>query len=88
MARRPLSDRDRQLKAALAELAEQQRLLRVQRQRVAAAKRVVDALNRCNSCGAQVPPTAGAEVFCWPCFRKQIDERRSANRAALLAKAG
>ena len=52
MARRLLSDRDRQRKAALAELTEQQRLLRAQRQRVAAAKRAVDALNRCNSCGA------------------------------------
>lgn len=86
MARRPLSERDRQLRAAQADLNEQRRLLREQRQRVAAAKRVVDALNRCSSCGVQVPPAMGAQVLCWPCTRLQIDERRAGARAALPAK--
>lgn len=71
--------------AALAELANQRRILRAQRERVAAAKRAVDALNRCDCCGVQVLPMAGAEVLCWPCTRRQIEAEREAARASLKA---
>jgi hypothetical protein len=81
----PPSDRDLQLKAVLAELAEQQRLLRAQRQQVIAAKNALAALCKCNGCGGQVPPAMGADAFCWPCARKKIEDKRKASKAVLNA---
>ena len=51
---------------------------------LAAARRVVDALSRCDCCGVQVPPNGAEEQLCFSCFR----QRREQARLELLAQHG
>jgi hypothetical protein len=84
MARRPRSERQLQLQGAQAALKGERAALKQQQARVAAARRVVDELSRCDCCGARVLPCGGEEQLCLDCFR----QRREQGRVALLAQHG
>jgi multidrug efflux pump subunit AcrA (membrane-fusion protein) len=70
MARRPRTDRQQKLKQ--------------QQARVAAARRELDELSRCDCCGVQVPPNGAEEQLCFSCFK----QRREQARVELLARSG
>jgi hypothetical protein len=84
MARRPLTERQQQLKLAHQRLAEERKLLREQQRRVAAARRALDALGRCDWCGAQTFPYGAELQLCEDCSR-ELSKR---NRIKLLAAHG
>lgn len=84
MARKPLTDRQRRLREAQAELNTQQQLLKQQRQRVAVARRVVEALSCCDWCGARTMATGLELQLCFSCQR----DRAELNRLQLLARHG
>ena len=84
MARRPRSERQLRLQEAQAALKGERAVLKQQQARVAAARRVFDALSRCNCCGVQVPPNGAEEQLCFSCFR----QRREQARLELLARSG
>ena len=82
MARRPRTERQQQLDQALAALKAEKVLLKHQQARVAAARRVVDGLCRCDACGAKAFPAGADEELCFPCFRERLLARRQAARIA------
>lgn len=84
MARKHLTERQRQLRGAQAELKAQQLLLKQQRLRVAAARRAVEALSCCDLCGDKTLPTGEDLQLCGSCAA----ERREQKRVALLAQHG
>lgn len=84
MARKQLTERQRQLSDALAALKAEKALLKQQQKRVAAARRAVDRLCRCDACGAKVLAVNDARLLCFPC----ITEQREHKRVALLAQHG
>jgi hypothetical protein len=84
MARRPLTERQQQLRLAHQQLALERKLLREQQARVRAAKRDLDALGRCDWCGAQTFPYAAEVLLCDDCGK----ERNERNRIKLLAAHG
>ena len=84
MARRPRSERQLQLDQALAALKGERAVLQQQQARVAAARRELDELGRCDCCGVRVVPCGGEEQLCLDCFR----QRREQGRVALLAQHG
>ena len=84
MARRPRSERQLQLDQALANLRAEKALLKQQQTRVAAARRELDELSRCDACGVRVLPCGGEEQLCFSCFR----QRREQARLELLARHG
>ena len=84
MARRPRTERQRQLDQALAALKAEKVLLKQQRLRVAAARRALDALSRCDCCGAKTLATGADEQLCLDCSA----QRRERQRIALLAQHG
>lgn len=84
MARRPLTERQQQLKRAHQRVAEERKLLREQQRRVAAARRALDALGRCDWCGDRTFPTGAELQLCEDCSK----ERNQQNRVALLAAHG
>jgi len=84
MARRPRTERQLQLGQALAAVKAEKVLLKQQQARVAAARRVVDALSRCDCCGVRVLPCGGEEQLCPDCAAVQ----RQQARVALLAQHG
>jgi len=84
MARKQLTERQRQLSDALAVLKAEKALLREQSLRVAAARHAVDRLCRCDACGAQVLAVDAQPVLCISC----ITEQREQKRGALLAQHG
>lgn len=84
MARRSLPPRQIQLREALAQLKAEQLVLKQQRLRVAAAKREVDRLYRCDWCGDKTLPTRKELQLCPACSADQ----REQERIALLAQHG
>lgn len=84
MARRPLTERQQQLKLAHQRLAEERKLLREQQRRVAAARRALEALGRCDWCGAQAFPYGAELQLCDDCSK----ERNEQNRVELLRRYG
>ena len=56
MARRPRTERQLQLSQALANLKAEKVLLKQQQARLAAARRELDELSRCDACGVRVMP--------------------------------
>ena len=84
MARRSLTTRQIALREALAQLKAEQLVLRQQRLRVAAAKREVDRLCRCDCCGAQTLPSSKDSQLCPACTAEQREQQR----ITLLAEHG
>lgn len=84
MARRSLTPRQIQLREALAQLKAEQLVLKQQRLRVAAAKREVDRLCRCDWCGDKTLPTRKELQLCPACSADQREQQR----IALLAQHG
>lgn len=84
MARRPLTERQQQLKLAHQRLALERKALREQQARVRAAKRDLDALGLCDWCGAQTFPYGAELQLCNGCSR----ERNRQNRIEFLAAHG
>ena len=84
MARRPLTERQQQLKLAYQRLALERKALREQQARVRAAKRDLDALGRCDWCGAQTFPYGAELQLCDDCSR-ELSKR---NRIKLLTAHG
>ena len=84
MARRPRTDRQQKLDQALAGLRAEKALLKQQQARVAAARRELDELSRCDTCGMRVLPCGGEEQLCFSCFR----QRREQARLELLTQHG
>jgi hypothetical protein len=84
MASKPLTHRQQQLQEALAELKTQRALLRQQRARVAAVRRVVDSLSCCDWCGAKVLPCGAELQLCRGCAADQHEQ----GRLRLLAQHG
>ena len=72
------------MQGAQAALKGERAALKQQQARVAAARRVVDELSRCDCCGARVLPCGGEEQLCLDCFR----QRREQARVELLARSG
>lgn len=92
MARRQVNDRPRRLQAALADLKAEKAGLQRQRARVAAARRVIAALSRCDWCGAAGALVTGQEPqLCRHCSREhfeQMKQRAEQARVELLARHG
>jgi multidrug efflux pump subunit AcrA (membrane-fusion protein) len=84
MARRPRTDRQQKLQEAQAALKGERAVLKQQQARVAAARRELDELSRCDACGVRVLPCGGEEQLCFSCFR----QRREQARLELLARSG
>lgn len=84
MARRSLTPRQLQLQEALAQLKVERVALREQQLRVAAARRVVDSLSRCDWCGAKTLATGAELQLCFDCDR----QRAALARRELLARYG
>ena len=84
MAQRPRSDRQLRLQEAQAALKGERAVLKQQQARVAAARRELDELSRCDCCGVQVPPNGAEEQLCFSCFK----QRREQARVELLARSG
>lgn len=84
MARKPLTDRQRQLEEALTNLRVEKAALKQQQGRVAAARRALDLLSRCDWCGAKTLPSATELQLCPDCAA----DRRELNRVQLLAQHG
>ena len=84
MARRPRTQRQQQLDQALAALRGEKAMLKVQRGRVVAARQAVEALSRCDACGAKTLATGADEQLCLDCSA----QRRERQRMALLARHG
>jgi hypothetical protein len=83
MARRPLTDREHQIRDARAKLAAERRVLREgqarlqgQRQRVQDAQLVLDALSRCDWCGTKTMATGSRPQLCWTCSRQRSEQKR------------
>lgn len=84
MAKRPTTERQKQLQEALAGLRAEKALLKQQRARVAAAQRVVDLLSCCDWCGFKTLPTGADPQLCADCSR----DRAELARRELLARHG
>jgi len=91
MARKPLTDRQLQLKQAHDRLAAERHQLRsaraqaaAQARRVRAAQEAVDALGACDWCGKRTFPTGAALQLCQSCG----DKRKQQNRIEVLAAHG
>ena len=84
MARRPRTERQLQLSHALAAVKAERVLLKQQQARLAAARRELDELSRCDACGARVLPCGGELQLCIPCDI----ERRQLKRVEFLAQHG
>lgn len=80
---RRLTDRERELRAARAELQEARRALKPFQARLAAATRAVEALSRCDACGAKVWPAGLEPQLCISCQAEALQARRRAAREAL-----
>lgn len=76
--------RELQLRQAEAALKTEKAALRRQQARVTAARRALDRLSRCDSCGARTVPTGSELQLCWPCTEAQLLQDRKDARAALL----
>ena len=84
MARRPRTERQLQLGHALAAVKAEKVLLKQQQARLAAARRELDELSRCDACGVKVMPCVSELQLCLPC---DID-RRQQKRLELLTQHG
>lgn len=84
MARRPRTERQLQLSQALANLKVEKALLKQQQAQLAAARRELDKLSRCDACGVRVMPCGGELQLCLPC----AIERRQQKRLELLTQHG
>jgi len=82
MARKPLTPRQLRLQEAQAAFKGERAVLKQQQARVAAARRVVDELSRCDCCGARVLPCGGEEQLCFNCSRARAAAERAAIRRA------
>lgn len=83
MARKPLTPRQLRLQEAQAALKGERAVLKQQQARVAAARRELDELSRCDACGVRVLP-CGGEQLCFSCFRQRHEQAR----LELLARSG
>ena len=77
MTRKPLTERQLQLKEAQAQYKEARR-------HAAIAKRRLDELSKCDWCGAKTTATGEQVQLCGRCYMKQLE----LNRIAVLAKYG
>jgi hypothetical protein len=84
MARKPLTDRQRQLQEAQALLKAERALLKQHQARVAAARRAVDQLSCCDWCGSKTLPSGAELQLCRDCGQ----DRRELQRLDLLASHG
>lgn len=84
MARKPRTQRERQLDEALANLRMEKAALKRQQARVAAARRELALLSRCDWCGDKTLPTGAELQLCQSCSK----ERRERKRVQLLAQHG
>ena len=84
MARRPRTDRQLQLSQALAAVKAEKALLKQQQARLAAARRELDELSRCDACGVKLMPCGSELQLCLPCDI----ERRQQKRLELLTQHG
>jgi hypothetical protein len=84
MASKPLTQRQLDLQQALGTLKTEMALLRQQRARVAAVRRVVDSLSCCDWCGAKVLPCGAELQLCRVCAA----DRHELQRVQLLAQHG
>ena len=91
MARRPRTERQKQLDQALTNLNAEKAALRTirgqaaaQQRRVRAAQQAVDALGLCDWCGANVLPCGAALQLCPACAAVQ----RKLHRVEFLAQHG
>lgn len=84
MARRPRTERQLQLGQALAAVKAEKALLKQQQARLAAARRELDELSRCDACGVKVMPCGSELQLCLPCDI----ERRQQKRLELLTQHG
>lgn len=82
MARRLRSERQLQLDQALANLKGERAVLKQQQARVAAARRELDELSRCDCCGVRVLPCGADEQLCFNCSRARAAAERAAIRRA------
>lgn len=84
MARRPRTERQMQLGQALAAVKAEKALLKQQQAQLAAARRELDELSRCDACGVRVMPCGSELQLCLPCDI----ERRQQKRLELLTEHG
>ena len=84
MARRPRTERQLQLGQALDAVKAEKVLLKQQQARLAAARRELDELSRCDACGVRVMPCGSELQLCLPCDI----ERRQQKRLELLTQHG
>jgi hypothetical protein len=84
MAKRPTTERQKQLQEAFAQLKAERVLLKQQRARVAAAQRVVDHLSCCDWCGIKTLATGNDPQLCADCSQ----DRAELARRELLARHG
>lgn len=84
MARKPITDRERQLKLAYERLAKERAASKAAWRKVQEAKRALDALGRCDWCGDRTFPTGADLQLCRDC----ADERNRQGRIALLKHHG
>jgi hypothetical protein len=80
MARRPLTDREHQIRDARAKLAAERRRLREGQARLQGqlrdAQRVLDALSGCDWCGTKTMATGSRPQLCWTCSRQRSEQKR------------
>lgn len=84
MAKRTLTPRQQELQQALADLKAAKAAAAITRRRVAAARKVVDSLSRCDWCGDRVLATGLELQLCLRCGIKKAEQ----GRIALLARHG
>jgi hypothetical protein len=84
MARRPQTERQRQLAEVLAELKAEKLVLKQQQRRVAAVRSRLAQLSSCDFCGAKTLPTGCDLQLCPACSAEQREQKRM----ALLARNG
>ena len=82
MARKPLTPIQLRLQEAQAALNCERAMLKQQQARVAAARRVVDSLSRCDACGVRVLPCGCEEQLCFNCSMARAAAERAAIRRA------
>lgn len=80
---RRLTERQLELRAAEARLKAERAALKQQQQRVAAARRQLDRLSRCDLCGVRTIATGEQRQLCLECTRDQIAARKAARLLAL-----
>ncbi len=78
MAKRQRTDRELQLEHTLAWLQAEKTALRAQQRRVAAARKALAELSRCDWCGDRTPATGLELQLCHRCRRNKAEQERIA----------